>query len=124
MRADDQVDKAAPARNGTLGMPSSKASQRTFPFALLSLGAAPVSWATLIASGRAEAGAFTESGGSTMFALLWVGAAVAFAGLVFGIAALRARDSHRLLAVVGLALCLITLAVYAFLGLFWVALSI
>jgi hypothetical protein len=105
-------------------MPSSKATQRSLPFAWLSLAAAPVSWAALIASGRAAAGAFNQNGGNTMFAFLWIGAALAAAGLLLGIVALRARASHRLLAVVGLVLCLITLAVYAVLGLFWVALSI
>jgi hypothetical protein len=105
-------------------MPSSRTSQRSFPFAVLSLAAAAVSWVAFIASSRAVAGAFNESGGSTMFALLWIGAAVVTAGLALGIVALRIRASHRPLAVVGLVLCAITLAVYAFLGLFWVALSL
>jgi len=82
-----------------------------------------MSWAVLFASGRVSAGAFSEGASNTMFALLWIGAAVAAAGLVLGILALRAHTSRRVLGIVALVLNLATLAIYALLGLFWVLLS-
>ncbi|MFN2119217.1 MAG: hypothetical protein ACK2T0_02350 [Anaerolineales bacterium] len=99
-------------------------SQQSFPFSLLSLLAAPLSWAALFASGRASAGIFSEGASNTMFTLLWIGAAVAAAGVVLGIAAVRTGAAKRLLGIVALVLNLITLAVFVFLGLFWAVLSI
>jgi hypothetical protein len=105
-------------------MPSSGRPQRSFPFSLLSLLAVPASWAALFAAGRVYPNILSEGASNPMFALLWIGALVAAAGLVLGISAVRARASKRLLGIVALALNLVTLAVFAFLGLFWVMLSI
>ena len=78
----------------------------------------------LFASARVASIPFSASVSNTMFSLLWIGAAVATAGVVLGIVAVRARATKRLLGIVALVLNLITLAVFAFLGLLWVLLSI
>ena len=106
-------------------MPERTGSQRSFLISLLSLLAAPLSWAALFASARVPATPpVSASVSNTMFSLLWIGAAVATAGVVLGIVAVRARATKRLLGIVALVLNLITLAVFAFLGLLWVLLSI
>jgi hypothetical protein len=105
-------------------MPSPRRPQRSFPFSVFSLIAAPVSWALLLSSGRVSGGAFSEGASNTMFSLLWIGAVVAAAGFVLGALAVRAGAARRLLGLVALVLNVVTLAVFAFLGLFWLALSI
>jgi hypothetical protein len=105
-------------------MPSPDRAQRSFPFSLLSLLAAPLSWAAPFASGRNSAGAFSEAAANRMFALLWVGAALVAIGIVLGLVALRTRASRRLLGIVDLRLHASSFGIFAFCGLFWVLLGL
>jgi hypothetical protein len=105
-------------------MPSPGKPQRLFPFSVVSLLAAAGCWVALFAAGRVSTAPFSEGAGTLMFILLWIGAAGAVTGLVLGILAVRIRAPRWGVGIVGLVLNLVNLAAFAYLGLFWLALSL
>jgi len=91
---------------------------------MLSCIAAPISWALLYVSGRVTGADFNEGASNTMVLLLWISAAVVVVGVTLAVAALRAKGTNRPLAIAGLVINAITLAIFLALGLFWIGMSI